>query len=222
MTSTSSMHPVSSIQQQQTFVQFGCGLCAPDGWTNFDSSLALRLQHLPIVGSLMPSGPFGRFPKNVQYGDIVQGLPLADESVDVLYCSHILEHLTVEEVHLALKNCYRHLKPGGIFRLVLPDIEVMAREYVNSDAPDAVHEFMRLTWLGKESQNRSILSFLKEWVSRGQHLWMWDYKALSQELENAGFQNIRRARFGDSGMSELTPVEDPERWTYELGIQCTK
>lgn len=203
-------------------VQFGCGLCAPESWVNFDSSLALRLQHIPLLGALVPSGPFGRFPHNVCYGDIIQGLPLPDNSIDLLYCSHVLEHLTVDEVRLALTNCHRHLKPGGIFRLVLPDLEAMAQQYVQSSDPDAVHEFMRLTWLGKEVQNRSLLAFFKEWVSRGRHLWMWDYKALAQELANVGFHNILRVRFGDSGIPEFTAVEDPERWTYELGIQCQK
>lgn len=221
MTTLSSIY-TSSDAQQQNYVQFGCGLCAPENWTNFDSSLALRLQQLPILGSLMPSGAFGRFPQNVKYGDIIHGLPVSDESVDVLYCSHVLEHLTVEEVHFALENCYRYLKPGGIFRLVLPDMEIMAREYINSTSPNAVHDFMRLAWLGKESQSRDLVSFLRHWLSRGQHLWMWDYKALSQELGKVGFKNIRRARFGDSGVSVFTDVEDYERWTYELGIQCTK
>lgn len=208
--------------QQRVCVQFGCGLCAPETWTNFDASLALRLQKLAIIGSLMPSGPFGRFPKNVLYGDIVQGLPLPNGSIDLLYCSHVLEHLTFEEAQLALRNCYYHLKPGGIFRLVLPDLEAIVQQYVQATEIDAAHQFMRLTWLGREAQHRGLISFFKAWVSRGQHLWMWDYKALAQELTNTGFVNIKRVRFGDSGIPEFAVVEDPDRWTYELGIQCQK
>ena len=53
------------------FTQFGCGLCAPPRWLNFDASPAIRLQRLPIIGNLVPSGQFGRFPENVKYGSIV-------------------------------------------------------------------------------------------------------------------------------------------------------
>jgi hypothetical protein len=51
---------------------------------------------------------------------------------------------------------------------------------------------------------------------------MYDYNSLSLELSKAGFKNIRRAKFGDSGIDIFSDVEDPERWTLELGIQCQK
>ena len=204
------------------WVQFGCGLCAPENWLNFDTSPMMRLQKLPVVGPLVPSGPFGRYPKTVRYGDITKGLPIPENSVELLYCSHVLEHLTLVELRQALVHCYRHLKPGGIFRLVVPDLATMAKTYVASSDPDAAHEFMRITYLGKEERSRSLAAFLKAWLSGNDHLWMYDYTSLSTELEKAGFHHIRRARYGDSGHAAFDPVEDPERWTLELGIQCQK
>lgn len=210
------------LTQKAEYVQFGSGLCAPSQWLNFDSSLALRLQKLPVVGKLVPSGPFGRFPRNVKYGDIVKGLPIPDNSVELLYCSHVLEHLTLEELRHSLENCYRYLKPDGIFRLVVPDLEFMAQQYVKSTSPEAALEFMRVTWLGKERRQRSLASFFQEWISGSQHLWMWDYKSLSVELKKVGFKDIRRAYIGDSGISAFSKLEDMERWENELGIQCCK
>jgi SAM-dependent methyltransferase len=203
-------------------VQFGCGLCAPSKWRNFDTSPSLRLQKLPVVGQLVPAGEFGRFPQNVEYGNIVTGLPIADNSIELLYCSHVLEHLTLAELRLSLHNCYRYLQPGGVFRFVLPDLEYMAQQYVNSNKPDAAVKFMRVTLMGIENRQRSLLSFLREWLGGSHHLWMWDYKSLSHELSDVGFQNIRRAQFGDSDISEFSEVEDPQRWENELGIQCYK
>jgi SAM-dependent methyltransferase len=203
-------------------VQFGCGLCAPSQWQNFDASPTLRLQKLPIVGSLVPSGEFGRFPVNVDYGNIVTGLPIPDESVKFLYCSHVLEHLTLDELRQALRNCYRHLAPGGIFRFVLPDLEFMSQQYLNATDPDAALEFMRVTYLGIENRHRNFKGFLKEWLGGSQHLWMWDYKSLSRELSAVGFEEIRRAQFGDSGIAEFSELENAQRWENELGIQCRK
>jgi SAM-dependent methyltransferase len=203
-------------------VQFGCGLCAPSQWRNFDASPTLRLQKLPIIGSLVPAGEFGRFPTNVEYGNIVAGLPIPDESVKLLYCSHVLEHLALTELRQALQNCYRHLQPGGIFRFVLPDLEFMSRQYLEATDPDAALEFMRVSWLGIENRRRDLRGFLKEWLGGSQHLWMWDYKSLSRELSAVGFQEIRRAQMGDADIPGLAEVEDSQRWQNELGIQCYK
>ncbi|PSB59031.1 class I SAM-dependent methyltransferase [Chamaesiphon polymorphus] len=214
-------NPPQSLLPGQ-MVQFGCGLCAPTQWQNFDASPTLRLQKLPVVGPLVPAGEFGRFPANVKYGNIVKGLPIPDESVQLLYCSHVLEHLTLDELRQALRNCYRHLQPGGIFRFVLPDLEFMSRQYLSSTDPDAALEFMRVTWMGIEHRQRDLRGFLKEWLGGSQHLWMWDYKSLARELSAAGFQDIRRAELGDSGIAEFSELEDPQRWQNELGIQCHK
>ncbi len=203
-------------------IQFGCGLCAPSQWRNFDASPTLKLQKLPLVGSLVPSGPFGRFPSNVEYGNIVAGLPILDGSVRLLYCSHVLEHLSLVELRQGLHNCYRYLQPGGIFRFVLPDLEYMSRQYLESTDANAAIAFMQVSWLGIEQRQRSLSGFLKEWLGGSQHLWMWDYKSLSSELEKVGFAEIRRAQIGDSGIDEFSELENPERWHHELGIQCSK
>ncbi|MFM8732259.1 MAG: methyltransferase, partial [Phycisphaerales bacterium] len=85
-----------------SLVQFGCGLCAPERWTNFDSSATVRLQRLPLLGRfLQPTGV--RFPDNIRLGDIVAGLPVVPDSCRAVYCSHVLEHLTYPEVETALR-----------------------------------------------------------------------------------------------------------------------
>ena len=66
------------------------------------------------------------FPSNVKYGDIIKGLPVEDNSCDGLYCSHTLEHLSLQDFRIALKNSYKILKKGGIFRVILPDIKHIA------------------------------------------------------------------------------------------------
>lgn len=212
----------SSSSLSSKYVQFGCGLSAPSEWLNFDASPTLRLQKLPVIGRFVPDGPFGRFPSNVQYGNIVSGLPIPDSYAELLYCSHVLEHLSLNELQYSLQNCWRHLQPGGIFRMVLPDLEVLAHEYVESSSPDAAILFMRNSILGSEIRVRSLFSFVREWLGGSRHLWMWDYLSLSSELQRVGFVNIRRANFGDSGVNAFQSVEEPGRWERALGIQCMK
>ncbi len=51
---------------------------------------------------------------------------------------------------------------------------------------------------------------------------MWDYKALAQELRDAGFVNIRRATFNDSADPRFKEVEDQGRWADCLGVECNR
>jgi predicted SAM-dependent methyltransferase len=66
-------------------------------------------------------------------GDILKGLPVADGSCQGIYRSHVLKHLALDEVGTTLRNAFRHLKPGGTFRTVLPDLERLARDYVTAN-----------------------------------------------------------------------------------------
>jgi len=49
---------------------------------------------------------------------------------------------------------------------------------------------------------------------------MWDYDSLNLELIKAGFHSIRRAEFGDSSDAQFSAVENIERWTAAVGIEC--
>src|ERR1700743_1953204 len=107
------------------YVQYGCGFSAGTGWLNFDSSPTLRIERIPVVGSLLSaclSGNAMRFPGDVQYGDICNGLPVANGTARGVYASHILEHSSLDDLRQALDNTYRMLAPGGIFRLIVPDL----------------------------------------------------------------------------------------------------
>src|SRR4051812_43659884 len=108
------------------YVQYGCGLSAPESWRNFDASPTLRLQRLPVVGRRLHGGGLPLFPSNVEYGDIVRGLPVSPGSCRGVYCSHVLEHLALADFRTALRNTRAILRDGGIFRFVLPDLELLA------------------------------------------------------------------------------------------------
>lgn len=62
--------------------------------------------------------------------DLGKGLPFEPNSFDVIYHSHLLEHFSKEYARLFMKDCYRILRPGGIIRVVVPDLETIARLYV--------------------------------------------------------------------------------------------
>jgi hypothetical protein len=51
---------------------------------------------------------------------------------------------------------------------------------------------------------------------------MWDYKALAEELGQAGFRDVRGAGFGDSIDSKFHEVEEKDRWSSCLGVECRR
>jgi predicted SAM-dependent methyltransferase len=211
----------SSRSERHDYVQYGCGWSAPQTWRNFDSSPTLRFERLPVVGRLYTKND-KRFPENVEYGDIVRGLPVPDASCKAVYCSHVLEHLSLDECRRALRNTYRILQPGGVFRFVLPDLQVYVRRYVEDPSPQAAHSLMKETMLGRERRGRGLRDLVVGWLGNSAHAWMWDYKALEQELATAGFSSIRRAKFGDSEDPKFREVEEQDRWLDALGGECKR
>lgn len=212
---------MQNTMKDNRYIQYGCGWRAPEGWRNFDASPTLRFERIPLLGKLYTKN-HERFPENVEYGDIVFGLPLPENSCQAIYCSHILEHLALDDFRMALKNTYRLLAPGGIFRFVLPDLEYLINEYRDNSSHEAAIKFMSVTRLGKEQRNRGMKALLAEWLGNSQHYWMWDYKSIRCELEETGFTGIRRAAFGDSAKLVFQAVEDPQRWENCLGVECRK
>jgi SAM-dependent methyltransferase len=59
-----------------------------------------------------------------------QDIPFPDISLDVVYHSHILEHFSKSQAPIFLLQCYRVLKPHGIIRIVIPDLEQIIRSYI--------------------------------------------------------------------------------------------
>lgn len=92
-------------------VNLGCGPVFVDSpeWLNLDFS---------------PSS------SSVRRANLLDRLPLADDSAALVYSSHFLEHVPRALVEGVLQECLRVLKPGGVVRLVLPDLENLALEYL--------------------------------------------------------------------------------------------
>jgi SAM-dependent methyltransferase len=197
------------------YIQFGCGLSCPEGWANFDSSPRLRIERLPIVGHILRASGNALFPKNVMFGDIVLGLPVAKQSARGAFCSHVLEHIDRSSVSRALENTFRVLQPGGVFRLVVPDLDWRANEFVKAHQTgdsEAADLFMRRCYLGQSSPRHGIVEMARQAYGNSEHRWMYDEAAMISLLANAGFVEIRRCRFGDAEDPAFASVEELGRF----------
>ena len=85
-----------------------------------------------VVSNLWENCDFA--PKNnaVKQVDILNGLPYKNNTFDLVYCSHYIEHIPKSSILNFLQECNRITKPNGLIRLVLPDFENIAKEYLHN------------------------------------------------------------------------------------------
>lgn len=80
-----------------------------------------------IIFATIPGKPL----PNTRYVDLsARPLQFADETFDSVYAYHVFEHLTLEEGVRLAREILRVLRPGGNFRLSVPDLEEFCREYL--------------------------------------------------------------------------------------------
>nr|MBI1232821.1 methyltransferase domain-containing protein [Cytophagales bacterium] len=216
------------------YVQYGAGNEAIDGWLNFDASPTLRMQKIPILGRLLRPYLNCVFDTDVKFGDIVSGLPLKPESVDFLFSSHVLEHLSHTDFCSALKHSYTYLKSGGVFRVIVPDLAYYIAEYERAKRSGdtnrvaiAAYNFCKNTGFGIEESRNSVFGRLKQAFSGSDHCWMWDYESLYQALLDHGFVNIMRFTQGASKNEMLLRPERDHQFgdkfgQYGLALECSK
>lgn len=201
------------------FVQYGAGFCAPEGWRNYDASPTLFAERLPLIGHFVKKNA-ERFPANVAWGDVVKGLPIHAGTADGVYCSHVLEHLSLADCRTALANTLTMLRPGGIFRLVVPDLKRLAEGYLKATrAGDAgaAYRFIQSTGMGDEIRPRGFAGSLVSFFGNSRHRWMWDVPAVMEELQAAGFVAIRKCAFGDCEVPAFAAVEEYDRFVSGEG-----
>lgn len=100
--------------------------------------------------------------KGVLAYDLLQGIPYKDNTFDVVYHSHIIEHFPKENVNDFIKECYRVLKPDGIIRIATPNLEEIVRNYFKyldrSLKNDKTAEF-KYDWTMIEMYDQCIRTF---------------------------------------------------------------
>lgn len=209
------------------FVQYGCGPYSnAQEWINFDASPTLLIQKTPILGRLAKKYQNVIFNENIRYGDILKGLPNVEKnSCRGVYCSHVLEHLSLNDCRLAIRNTYDILQKGGIFRCIVPDLEVYISQYqknIEAGNINANHIFLDSILLGKKERKKGIKGFLTEFFGNANHQYMWDKQSLMQEFKNIGFESIRLCSFNDSNEPLFSKVEEKHRFEHAVAIEAIK
>ncbi len=164
----------------------GCGTDYKDGWINIDNNMDQNIED-------------DRLDLN---WDLRNPLPMKDNSVDFIFNEHLVEHLTVPEAEIMLKDFKRVLKPGGVMRIAMPDLETAIEHYLNLPLDkDPVIKRFNLDYI-KTRAERINMAF-RAWG----HMWLYDAEELRRRLTDVGFTKIVQCKFGKSKHPELCKLE---------------
>lgn len=124
--------------------------------------------------------------------DCRRKLPVPDGRVDHILCSHFLEHVFPDEGQAILADFKRALKPGATMHIIVPDIELLTRRYLdacNAGSVSAADELIADSLLSKH--NRGTWRYRVMEFAGGfglGHRWMYDHNSMRARIESLGFE----------------------------------
>jgi predicted SAM-dependent methyltransferase len=144
----------------------------------------------------------------IVYLDARQRFPLPDESFDLVFCEHMLEHIDYADGLRCLRECRRVLRPGGRIRVATPSLRRLADLY-RADPTEEQKRYVQ--WAVDTFVDDAdaplpgfvLNNFLRSWG----HRFVYDEDTLRHALERAGFAHVEQRRVGESGDPQLVGLE---------------
>lgn len=191
--------------QENLKLNLGCSIDIKPGWINVD----LHLDSEPVVDAARLT--------LINY-DLRHRLPLNNNSCELIYASHFLEHLEYPDALRLLRECHRLLKPGGTFRISLPDFRGACAAYLKDDysyfAPVNATGFLSEV----EPDTLTLIDYVNLAVyQRGEHKRVYDEEKVVRLLQKTGFTSVSVSSYE----SEIDPPS-PLRVNYSFYCQAQK
>jgi predicted SAM-dependent methyltransferase len=186
--------------QQGVLVNVGCGPFGKDGWINLDL--------FPAPGVTMRV-------------DCRRALPLGDGAARGIHVEHYFEHLepTLERPRF-LAECRRCLEPGGVLRIVVPDVRKYVEAYLASDWTMLNHigcggELPQATFATKMEALNHVF------VQDGEHYGGFDAEYLRRTLEQAGFADVAQVDWRE-GSFPGGAIDREQHRLYSLYVEARR
>jgi predicted SAM-dependent methyltransferase len=178
--------------KKQLKLHLGCGSCHLNGYHNID------IIYRPGVDVIDNVLHLRRYKPN---------------TVDLIYASHVLEHIGRWEYPRALERWCEILKPGGTLRLAVPDFEAVCRRYLKTGD---LREVSGLLYGGQD-------------YDQNFHKWCWDMKTITKDLIAAGFAEVERYDWRNTDHADVDdfskaylPHMDQRGMLMSLNVEAVK
>ena len=209
-------------------VHIGCGMSTIPGWINCDNSFSVKIAKIPLLffltnrlGVLRDQMEFIKFCRHnhVLWVNATKKLPFADDSVDVIYSSHMVEHLEHSQIRSFLKEAYRVLAPNSIIRISIPDLRKDIDQYLSDNDANAFIKGLLLS-PAKSSTITDRIRFLV--VGNRMHKWMYDGESMKQLITSMGFTNTQIMKPGTTMINEPGELDLEHRETDSVYIEAVR
>ena len=134
-----------------------------------------------------------------------------DNTFDYIFSEHNFEHFTLEELYKILKECIRVLKPDGIIRIAIPDLNKIIKFYQEENTTNTQYkEWGIKTFIPfaheKKLKNKAIVlnNFFRDWG----HKFIYDYETIYDLLKVCGYKEITECKISKSRHKDLTNIEN--------------
>jgi predicted SAM-dependent methyltransferase len=186
----------ATLDPSQIRLHLGAYNCPVDGWINTDISRQILLARMPFAPAI--AGRLGLITqaqtadhqrgvwRKVHYLNLARRFPFEDGTVDYIFSSHVLEHLPRPVAENFARECSRVLKPEGVARVAVPDLDLIVQQY-DSENPDATVQ--RIFELGHNGKDR--------------HWWMYNKRSLTDLLLSSGFATVSLMRYREGRCPDL-------------------
>jgi SAM-dependent methyltransferase len=247
----------SSSRMPGKILNLGCGVKTSPLCINIDWSLWIRISRNPLLKRVAEmalddsrrSKLTKLADKPIMAHDLKKGIPFADNSVDGVYHSHLLEHIDRPIASVFLMEVKRVLKPGGVHRIAVPDLERLARNYLSDFSnghphldwhqhddkiEEMIDQMVRRESVGTRQfrplRKKIETLFIGDARRRGEtHQWMYDRINLPGLLRDLGFREVavmdyrssRIPRWEEIGL-DFTDDRSGEYKTDSLYVECIK
>ncbi len=205
---------MSATNPLEQKLHLGCFDQPVDGWINTDITPHLFVAKVPFLATTMYK--LGRLTekryqqhrqgifKQLRYVNVTKPLPFASNSMDCVFSSHMLEHLPRSIVPRLLSEILRVLKPGGVVRTAVPDLDHFIRQY-DEHNPDAFVDSVF------ENNHRA---------SKNCHHWMYNQHSLTRLMLEHGFQDAVVCQFRQGKCKDLDRLDN--RPDHSLFVEAVK
>lgn len=174
-------------------LNWGCGAVGEAGWINSD------LKEGPLIDIS---------------ADIRAGLPIEDDSLDYIVSIHALPMISFPELVPVLSELRRMLKPGGVLRLALPDLDKGIAAYLRGD---------RDYFLIPDDDAASLGGkFVVHMLWYGWTVTMFTADFIEELLAKAGFRRVEHCAYqqSPSGLPGITGLDNRE--SESLFVEAVK
>jgi predicted SAM-dependent methyltransferase len=144
--------------------------------------------------------------------DARRPFPFPNESVDVIQCEHMIEHINYEDGLRMLGECHRILRKGGLIRIATPDLDLVRRLTGPGATDGELGDYVNLSNMSfgtpSEKLDPNNAAFVANRLMRYfGHEFIYDEATLRRALETAGFDQVVRAAPGESSHEVLRGVD---------------